>query len=238
VAAAVAGATDVVEADGAAGVIVPVDATRVSLCGWVAAAESAEEVLRASAPALPLAPYAFCAAVVDRRSVWGAGGEVCGWAFAAAELDARARVDVTGVCAAAEADVGAGDGSDERVAAESTAGEGASEVCRADDCGEAEAAAGTSGDRVGSSASTLGAADRTIGGGAASSSGAGAVKGFGGGARRGGTIRNPATAAAATIPTTISRDRVLFAGDSGALNLGALSLAPCLTARSAATCAA
>ena len=135
-------------------------------------------------------------------------------------------------------DVGAGDGSDERVAAESAAGEGASEVCRADDCGAADAAAGTSGDRVGSSASTLGAADRAIGGGAASSTGGGAVKGFGGGARRGGTIRTPATAAAATIPTTMSRDRVLFAGDSGALNLGALSLTPCLTARSAATCAA
>jgi hypothetical protein len=238
VAAAAAGATGGVEADGAAGVIVAVDATRISLrdCAvWAAAAESVGEVLRASAPALPLA---FCAAVVDRRSVWGAGGGVCGWAFAAAELDARARVDVAGACAAADDDVGAGDGSDERVAAESAAGEGASEVCRADDCKAAEAAAGTSGGRVGSSASTLGAADRAIGGGATSSMGAGAVKGFGGGARRGGTIRNPATAAAATIPATTSRDRVLFAGDSGALNLGALSLAPCLTARSAATCAA
>ncbi len=195
-------------------------------------------MLRASGPALPLAPYAFCAAVVDSRPLWGAGGGACGWAFAAAELDARARVDVAGACAAADADVGAGDGSVERVAAESAAGEGASEFCRADDCEAAEAAAGTSGDCFGSSASTLGAADRAIGGGAASSTGAGAVKGFGGGARRGGTIRNPATAAAATIPTTMSRDRVLFAGGSGALNLGALSLAPCLTARSAATCAA
>ena len=193
-----------------------------------------------SAPAFPLPPepFVFCAAC---RALWGAGGGVCGWAFAAAaELDARAWVGVAGACGAAEADVGAGGGgADERTAVESAAGEGASEVCRADDCGAAaEAVAGTSGDRVGSSASTLGAADRATGGGAASSTGAGAVKGFGGGARRGGTIRNPATAAAATIPTTISRDRVLFAGDSGALNLGALSLAPCLTARSAATCAA
>ena len=195
-----------------------------------------------SAPAFPLPPepFVFCAAVAACRALWGTGGGVCEWAFAeAAELDARAWVGVAGARGAAEADVGAGGGgADERIAVESAAGEGASEVCRAGDCGAAEAPAGTSGDRVGSSASTLGAADRAIGGGAASSTGAGAVKGFGGGARRGGTIRNPATAAAATIPTTMSRDRVLFAGDSGALNLGALSLAPCLTARSAATCAA
>lgn len=197
-------------------------------------------MFRASAPALPLRLFVFCVAVVGCRPLWGGVAGVCRWAFAAAELDARAWVDVTGACGAveADADVGADDGSDERIAAESAPDEGGSEVCRADDCGAADAAAGTSGDRVGSSASTLGAADRAIGGGATSSTGGGAVKGFGGGARRGGTIRNPATAAAATIPATMSRDRVLFAGGSGALNLGALSLAPCLTARSAATCAA
>ena len=192
-------------------------------------------MFRASAPALPPGPFVFCPVVVSCRPLWGGGGGVCRWAFAAAELDARAWVDGA---VEADADVGAGDGSDERVAAESAPREGVSAVCRADDCGAADAAAGNSGDRVGSSASTRGAADRAIGGGAASSTGGGAVKGFGGGASRGGTIRNPATAAAATIPTTISRVRVLFAGDSGALNLGALSLTPCLTARSAATCAA
>jgi hypothetical protein len=111
----------------------------------VAAAESAEEVLRASSPALPLAPFVFCEAVVACRPLWGAGGGVCRWTFAAAELDARVWVDGAGACGAVEtdADVGAGDGSDERVAAESAPGEGASEVCRADDCGAAEAAADT-----------------------------------------------------------------------------------------------
>jgi hypothetical protein len=178
--------------------------------------------------------------------VTDAGRGFCGWAFAAAELNARACADAAGARGAA--DVGAGGGGADACITAESASDGASESCegcRADGCAAAEDATvevaadpDPSLDRAGSSASVPGAGARAIGGGATSSIGAGAVRGFGGGARRGGTIRNPATAATATIPTTVSAVRVLFAGDSGALNLGALALAPCLTACSAANCAA
>jgi hypothetical protein len=199
-------------------------------------AESAGGVPRASV----LAALVFCATVVGCRTSRGAGAV---WVRAlAAELDASAWVGAAGDCVAPGdgADVGAaGGGSDERNADESGAGAAGSGVCRAADVGSVDAGAD---DRVGSSASAFGAIARATAGvpasGAEDSMGGGAVKGLGGGARRGGTIKNPTTAAAATAPKTITRVRVLFAGGSGALNLGALWLAPCFTARSAATCAA
>jgi hypothetical protein len=157
---------------------------------------------------------------------------------AAAELDTIARDDwADDVDAGEAATVGAGGGgSAECSAAESGAGAG-SDGCDAAAVGGTEAGADA---RTGSSAAR-GAGACAKGGVVASgpdaSVGGGAVKGFGGGARRGGTIRNPATVTAATAPKIITRDFVLLGG-SGALNLGACALAPCLTARSAATCAA
>jgi hypothetical protein len=179
----------------------------------------------------PLALPALCPEAVRCRAVREfAGG--CVWA-AAAELAASARDDVG--AGAGAADVGAGGGgSAECSAVESGAGKAGSDGC------VTAAVGGGADERVGASVSAAGA--RATGGVAASGAeartGGGAVKGFGGGARSGGTIRNPATANATTAPPIIrARDGVLVAA-AGALNLGACALAPCLTARSAATCAA
>jgi hypothetical protein len=206
---------------------------------WPGAAELAAAICDAL-PELPLALPALSPADV-RWWVARAFAWVCARAAAAAaaELAAGVREDGAGGVEAAEAtDVGAGGGgSAECSAVESGAGNAGSD-------GSAVAAVGGGAagaiDRVGGvSASVTGA--RATGGiaasGAEARTGGGAVKGFGGGARSGGTIRNPATATATTAPPIMmARDGVLFAG-GGALNLGACA-APCFTARSAAICAA
>ena len=153
-----------------------------------------------------------------------------------AELAASARRRRQGGCSRVEAGAGAR-GSAECSVAESGAGKAGADGCVTAAVGGIAAGAD---DRAGESVSAAGA--RATGGVAASGpearTGAGAVKGFGGGARSGGTIRMPATAATTTAPPIImARDGDLVAAP-GALNLGACALAPCLTARSAAVPAA
>ena len=190
------------------------------------------DVLCLSFPLLPLALPALCPESVRCRAARAfAGG--CAW-VAAAELAATARDEVGAGAAAADVGAGGGGGSAECSVAESGAGKAGAGAC------VAAAVGGGAGDRVGASTSAAGAL--ATGGVAVSGpearTGAGAVKGFGGGARSGGTIRIPATAATTTAPPIImARDGDLVAA-AGALNLGACALAPCLTARSAATCAA
>ena len=187
-----------------------------------------------SAPPLLLEAPVFCPAATR----WCAPRALVGvWLWAATvELDAVARDDWTDdVDAGDAATVGAGGGgSAECSAAVSGAGAG-SDGCVATAVGGADARADSSATARGAGACATGG---VVASGPDASVGGGAVKGFGGGARRGGTIRNTARATAATAPKIMTRDFVLLATGSGALNLGACALAPCLTARSAATCAA